>query len=148
MFAHTSWHISWCDVPSSVKFPKRSKTLQNPNSSFISSTLWELVDFLKHWVIRNILCIYSRVKRQGLLLFLLTAYLNICHLVLCSITLVVCGYISLQKSSSQPQPCCLMFMPQVMLITTVSFVRVHSLCYIYKEVIFASKCISLGREVI
>jgi len=31
MFAH----ISWCDVPSSVKFPKRSKPLQHPDCLLI-----------------------------------------------------------------------------------------------------------------
>lgn len=78
--------------------------------------------------------VYSRVKKQCLPLFLLTVYFNICHLVLCSITLVVCGYISIKKLSSQLQPCSLMFMAQVMLIPAMSFVRVHALYYIYKEV--------------
>lgn len=94
--------------------------------------------FESQWIFWNfrysgIYCVYT-VKRQCFLLVLLNDYFNICHLVFCSLALAVCGYISIQKLSSQLQPCCLMFLPQVMWVSAVSFIRVHALCYIYEEV--------------
>lgn len=37
--AYTLLHILWCDMPSSVKSPKSSKTLQNYHTSFLNGTL-------------------------------------------------------------------------------------------------------------
>lgn len=108
--------IPWCDVPSSVTFPKRRKTTK----SFINSTLGELGDFLKCWVFRSQLSINSKeLILTSVFTDCLISYLS------CSITLV-CGYTSIKKLFSQLQTCILVFMPEEMLIPVASFVRVHT----------------------